>query len=130
MADVTSSLSADSLNKVVPKDQVNGMVAEFMGKLNSAVGGANAKVSGGPPTALPSSYETGDGETKALNYEGGMTMGNIVDWTKYLTVKTYPDAGSLTTGSAGASNGADAGSSPPSYGPAAKVRRRIHPRAL
>lgn len=144
MSEVSANLPSGSLDKVIPKDSVNAVVGGLMGEINGKLGGS-AQLNGALPTGLPSSYVDASGETKPLDYEGGMTLGNIVDWCAYLAVKTYADAGAVVKGSASGSasgnmggsvsfgislGGSASGSADGGFSMGGSIGKRAHARAL
>lgn len=94
---VGASLPSGSFGKVIPAGAVNSVVGALMGKMHGMLGG-NAQLNGALPTGLPSTYVGANGETQPLKFEGGMTVGNILDWCAYLAVHSYDNAGAIGHG--------------------------------
>lgn len=102
LANVTAELPVDSLNKVIPKANVNAVVGALMGgiqgKANAALsahggGGVRFQLGASLPTGLPELFFSAQGMSMPLRFEGGMTVANILDWCAYLIVRTFADAG-------------------------------------
>jgi hypothetical protein len=103
-ANVTAELPVGILTKAIPYDDVDRVVAGIFAAVNAkleASVGVDAQLLGSLPQGLPSSYRPSPyGPEKPLNYDGGMSMANILDWCAYLSVRVWVGAGVQVRGSA------------------------------
>lgn len=101
LTNLTAALPSNSLSLAIPEAHVDAVVAGLFLNINAALeahidGAVQLKTS--LPSALPTFYINAYGDSLALNYEGGMSLANILDWCAYLLVQVYVDAGAVLEG--------------------------------